>query len=230
MSQNERDLYEDRIAGLLSTPPGAERQRILEEFSGPDRDEAEKLVRLADLVWVGTYSAPEVTNDPVAAALGLVPDPEYRMDPAAFAKARAAARVKPTDLAAALARRGWPVTVRDVFTWETRTTADVSPALVRAVARELHTEPDRLTTPRAGNHAPLAVQQSKAATVAAKVAATSRFQNLVGRFAQLQGVSSPMAASALRSRMLMTVHRGDQPDEEQMLLSVEALVEALEAE
>ena len=65
-------------------------------------------------------------------------------------------------------------------------------------------------------------------TVAEMVTATKRFGDLVQRFALSQRISPSMAQSMLRTRMLATVQRGDEPEAEQMLESLESLVRALE--
>ena len=56
------------------------------------------------------------------------------------------------------------------------------------------------------------------------------FEGLVNRWARLQGISRSLASSALRSRLLATVHRGDRPNDEQMLRSLDSLIAALEQE
>jgi hypothetical protein len=66
--------------------------------------------------------------------------------------------------------------------------------------------------------------------VAEDIVATPRFHDLVQRFAKVRRISVEMAESAMKSRMLATVHRGDMPDKEQMLASLESLVHALETD
>ncbi|WP_251042108.1 hypothetical protein [Arthrobacter sp. ISL-30] len=66
--------------------------------------------------------------------------------------------------------------------------------------------------------------------MAENIVVSSRFRDLVQRFAKVRQISVEMAESTMKSRMLATVHRGDMPDEEQMLASLESLVHALETE
>ena len=99
------------------------------------------------------------------------------------------------------------------------------PALVRATAEVLGTDPDQLTR----QTTPIAASKPHLAVLVAKEAqASPRFESLVARFAKLQGIPAKMAASALGSRMVATVQRGEHPDADQMLASVEALIDALE--
>jgi hypothetical protein len=109
-----------------------------------------------------------------------------------------------------------------VFRWQTRAAPDVPPALIKAIAEEVRIDPDRLV-------AKAEPQPNTLRALAEDVATTPRFRDLAQRFAQIQRLSPTMAVSALQSRMLATVHRGDEPDKEQMLASVEELVRALEA-
>ncbi|KAA1378571.1 hypothetical protein [Aeromicrobium fastidiosum] len=226
MTQNNE--YEP-LERLLQLPPGEERERALNALPEIDRADAVRALAVADLLWEDAHGAPALRDDPIAAALGLVPDAGYQMDSTALKRARAKAGQKPTTLAAALVREGWNVTAGDVFGWETRTAANVPPALVRAVAEILRTDPDLLAGASHGRDEGRGVGDIAVST-AATVASSSAFQGLVERFARAQGMTVRMAASALESRMLVTVHRGDQPNAEQMLASVEALVEALESD
>ena len=154
--------------------------------------------------------------------LGVVPDPGFQLDAAALVRACKASSVKPTALAARLRARGGQVDTTDGFRWQTRAAPDVAPALIKAIAEEVLIDPDRLV-------AKAEPKPNTLRAVAEDVAATPRFRDLAQRFAQIQRMSPTMAVSALQSRMLATVHRGDEPDKEQMLASVEELVRALEA-
>lgn len=178
------------------------------------------LLDVAELLWEAGHGAPPLEDDPVAAMLGLIPDAHYTLDREAFTRASRNAKLKPSVLATRLRARGWEVRTGDVFRWRNQSTAEVSPALIKAIAEETGTEPDLLTVSRqeAGEHEMLtALSQSP------------RFRSLVKRWMQVQGTSSGLAASTLKSRALATVHRGDRPDVEQLLASLEALVAALEA-
>lgn len=233
MTNADPDPYSEVLEQLLELPPGSERDRLLEslraETLGAIDDmylEARRVLRAADILWADAHRAPAIEEDAVAAMLGLVPDDNYQLDPRALKRAREAARLQPTTFAQGLNRRGWKVTTRDVFDWEIKGAPSASPALLRAAAEVLHTNPDRLirqTTRIAASRASEAVQ------VASNAVASPRFAGLVARFAKLHGIPAKMAHSALRSRMVATVHRGEQPDADQMLASLEALIEALES-
>src|SRR5688572_2790661 len=79
------------------------------ELSGGDGDEMESLLDVADLLWEAAHGATPLESDPVAAMLGLVPDPGYALDSEALARARKNARLKSSELAARLVSRGWEV-------------------------------------------------------------------------------------------------------------------------
>lgn len=233
MTNSDPGDFAQVLEQLLELPPGRERDDLLESLrprtlGGDAADlygQASRILRAADLLNADAHRAPALADDPIAAVLGLVPDDNYQLDPRSLKRARAAARLEPTTLARALAARGWKVTTRDVFNWEARGAQSVSPALVRATAEVLGTDADRLarhTTQIAASKPPLAV------LVAQEAQASPRFESLVARFAKLQGIPAKMAASALGSRMVATVQRGEHPDADQMLASIEALIEALE--
>ncbi|MGL5861868.1 MAG: hypothetical protein ACRCY9_11510 [Phycicoccus sp.] len=213
----------DRLLGqLLEEPPGPRREQMLTRLDGAQREQIQALLDAGDLVWEAAHTAPPLEEDPVAAMLGVVPDPGLQLDAAALVSGCKARGVKPTVLAARLSARGWQVDTPDVFRWQTRASPEVPPALIKAIAEELGTDPDRLVSTAQP-------QPNALRAVAEDVAATPRFRDLAQRFARIQRMSPTMAVSALQSRMLATVHRGDEPNREQMLASVEELVRALEA-
>lgn len=211
------------VEQLLEEPPGQRREQMLAQLDAGERQHVRGLLAAGDLVWEAAHTAPQLEEDPVAAMLGVVPDPSFQLDRAALVRACKATRVKPTALAARLNARGWKVEASDVFRWQTRAAPEVPPALIQAIAEEVRVDPDRLV-------AKAEQQPIRLNKVAEEARATPRFRALVQRFAKLQRLSEGMAASALHSRMLATVHRGDVPDQEQMLASLEALVRALEAD
>jgi hypothetical protein len=215
-----QDKRHEVLARLLEARVRGVSEPSMPELSEEERDYLDSLMDVANLLWDAGHSAPALESDPVAAMLGLLPDPRCALDPKALVRARKAAGLKPSDLAARLTVRGWDVQARDIFRWETRSAADVAPALIRAIADETGANVDRLTTSNdsAAEH-----------TSVAAVTKTSRFQWLVERWARVQGISPALAASALESRMWATVHRGDHPDAEQLLQSLDALVAAIEA-
>jgi transcriptional regulator with XRE-family HTH domain len=216
MTQHERD---DALARLLDARARGGTEPGPQELSDEDRREVESLIKVADLLWEAGHGAPPLESDPVAAMLGLVPDPHLTLDPKALTRERKAAGLKPSELAQRLAARGWDVDARQVFQWENTTAVDVSPALIKAIADETRSTVDRLSASRGS----LPLSESVLAVIR-----TPRFQGLVERWARVQGESPRLAASVLQSRMLATVHRGDHPDVEQILRSLDALVTAME--
>jgi hypothetical protein len=218
MTKDERD---EALSNLLEARAGRVTGASQPSLSEGGRAEVESLIEVADLLWEAGHGAPPLESDPVAAMLGLTPDPRYALDPKALAHVRKNARLKPSELANRLVARGWDVQVRDVFRWETQSAADVAPALIKAIAEETGTDVDRLTTSR---------QATAEHEAVAAVSHSPRFEGLVERWARIQGVPRALAASALESRMLATVHRGDRPDADQLLQSLDALVTAVESE
>lgn len=218
MTESERD---EILAELLRNP--AERRSLIDQLDlgEAERADIESMADIADLLWEAAHGAPPLKDDPVAAMLGLVPDPQFGLDPRELARARRNAGLKPSDLAARLVTRGWDVQGRDVFRWETQSAADVAPALIKAIAEEVGTAPERLATSGAKTAIPALVNE---------VRRSPKFRSLVERWAKLQAISPQFASTALESRLLATVHRGERPDAEQMLESLSALVDALEAE
>lgn len=196
--------------------------RDKDDVTRPDLTEHEiaSLTEIAELLWDAAHGAPPLESDPVAAMLGLVADPALRLASRALARSRKSARLTAGQLADRLRARGWDVQARDVFRWENQSADDVVPALVEAIAEETGAPFERLT-------------QATVTTLAeqdwlAVVTNSPAFQGLAERWARLRGVPRAFAVSALRSRMTATVHRGDRPNAEQLLQSLDALVTALE--
>lgn len=216
MNDEDRDRL---LAELIEKPQ--ERERILRdaEFTDRDRDEIATLLDTADKLWLSAHGAPTLDDDPVAAVLGLVPDPECRLDSAALSRTRKRAGLTVSDVAQRLRERGWEFEKGDVFRWETRTAVDVPPAVVQAIADILSTPVDGL------------IAASSSLSAPDHLAAVRRhplFEQLVDRWARVQRVSPAVALATLDSRMLATVHRGEQPDAEQLLRSLDALVTSVE--
>jgi hypothetical protein len=194
-------------------------------FDGLDdaqADEAAGVLDVADLLWEAAHGAPPLADDPVAAMLGLVPDGSLSLDGDALRRTLASAGFKVSVLAQRLADRGWDVNPADVFTWQQgAVAATVPPALIQAIAEVIGTSPDRLTVDR---------RDSPSHSALKALTSSQAFRALAERWAQLRGTSIDLAASALESRLAAAVFRGDQPDDAQMLASLEALVSALESE
>jgi hypothetical protein len=216
MNSDERDLL---VAQMVSQPN--ERARLLadKELTVDERREVEELVAISDEIWLAGQGAPALRDDPVAAMLGLVPDAACHLSSRGFARTRRRSGLGIGEVARRLRQRGWETQERDVFRWETRSSSDVSPALVQAIAAVLRASVDDLIS------TPASPPES---TVFASVRKQPLFQDLVRRWAQLQGVSRAVAVAALESRMVATVHRGDEPDADQILRSLEVLVAAAE--
>ncbi|MDG4668619.1 hypothetical protein [Mycobacterium sp. 236(2023)] len=214
------EVERDRLLTELIAQP-MQRQSILRGagLDAQERREIEALVDTADLLWLSANGAPPLADDPAAAVLGLVPDEECSLDSKALALARRRSGLTASELAEQLRGRGWEFQVADVFRWETRSAIDVPPAVIQAVADVLGESVDRLVGPRPGmaNH-----------DVLASIRSHPMFQQLVERWAVVQRVSSSVAAAALETRVMATVHRGERPDTEQLLSSLETLVSAVE--
>lgn len=216
MKNDERDRLVDK---LIDQPQ--ERGRLLREAALAD-DEREQILGIAetaDALWLAAHGAPALQDDPVAAMLGLLPNDECRLSSAALRRARKRAGVSVSDVAERLHQRGWDFTHGDVFRWETRTADDVPPAVVEALADILGSPIERLLAGPSSTSVPSLMDA---------VRSHPRFEELVDRWASAQRVSRNAAAAMLESRMLATVHRGEQPDPEQLLGSLDALVASIE--
>lgn len=216
MNEVDRDQI---LAALIDRPDRREDLLNDARLSSTDREELSELVALADSVWLGAKGAPELRNDPVAAMLGLVPDPSATLAPSALAKLRRRANVKPSDLATALRERGWSFDTSDVFRWETRSAHDVPPAVIEDIANYLQAPVGDLLSSALGGSAP---------PLLAAVRAEPLFEQLAERWSRARHVSMAVATAALESRMLATVHRGEEPSAHQLLRSLSALVASVE--
>jgi hypothetical protein len=215
MNDKERDRL---IAELIARP--REREQILRaaELNDIEREDICALSDTADLLWLAAHGAPPLADDPVAAMLGLIPDRECSLDSRALTNARKRVRLTVSDLAERLRERGWEFQQRDVFRWETRSAADVAPAVVQAIADILGQPVDSL----------IAAPHSMVEDQLAHIRRLPLFKQLVDRWARIQHVSRAVAAASLETRMITTVHRGEPPDPEQLLQFLEALVTSIE--
>lgn len=177
------------------------------------------LLQTADLVWESQQTAPPLEDDPLAAMLGLVPDPEIALDGKALTVARKRQGISVTQLAARLVSRGWDVTNRDVVAWEANRGLPLEPALISATASELGVTADVLHRRISGNERQSPLVELRQAPA---------FQALVERWARIQGTSLVMARSALEARLSVAVHRGEAPDVPVLLDSLEAMMSAIE--
>ena len=155
-------------------------------------------------------------QDPTARLLGLIAEVQPVLDGAALKLARSAGGLSASELAGKLSSEGWPVKTADVFRWETRAASDVPVALILMIAQTLQKSVESLVKNGGPNLFIASLRQS------------DRFHQLSQRWANVFNLSVTSAGSALESRVLATVHRGDRPDVEQTLQTLEALVEVLE--
>jgi len=216
MNDDDRDRL---LAELIQNPE--ERRRILQnaELDEREREDIAALVDTADLLWLSARGAPSLADDPVAAMLGLIPDRECSLDSKALTQARKRVGLTVSELAERLRERGWEFQKGDVFRWETRSATDVAPAVVQAIADILSRPVESLIA---------APASTSAQDELANVRRHPLFEQLVDRWARVQHVSRAVAAAALETRMVATVHRGERPDPEQLLHSLEALVTSVE--
>lgn len=215
MQSDDRD---EAIAAILDARAGQSARAAGADHSS-DRSGIQELLHAADVVWASQQGAPPLADDPVAAMLGLVPDSELELDGKALSSARKRAGLTVSALAERLAARGWEITNRDVFAWESGKNLTHVPALINALAEETGVDADRLR------------HKSGADPERARLAAvvgSEAFKGLAQRWARIQGTTVALAASALESRMLVAVHRGGAPEANVLLESLEALVESVE--
>lgn len=212
MSTNPQD---ERLAALIDQ----HLDNHLSDEADPERPEITELLDLADLIREAAHGAPVLENDPAAALLGLVPDAGYRLDGKKLSAARKREGSNVSQLATALAKRGWSVSAGDVFRWENRSAEDVSPALIRAIAESLGQDPDSLAS-----------AAEPGSTFISSLRGSPAFQALAERWARARNVTAGLAAATLESRTLATVHRGEAPDLDQALTALEQLVSTVEAQ
>lgn len=162
------------------------------------------------------YQSPSLAEDPAARLLGLVPEATIRFDGRVLKNARMKSGLQIGDLARRLARRGWDISASDVFGWESGRSGPVAPALIAAVAEEVGVSQDRLVSPIAGDSRLDVVRSSE------------RFAELARRVAEILAVPLAAAIAKLETSAAIAVHRGELPDVEATLRSLEALVEELE--
>jgi len=209
---------DEDIAEILDARSG--QSALASRVARPNaRPELDGLLGAADVAWVSQQAAPPLADDPVAAMLGLVPDPDWELDGRALANSRKRAGLTVSSLAQRLTRRGWEVTNKDIFAWEGGKNVPRIPALINALAEEAGADPDRLRRP-------LGADPERAKLTA--VVESDAFKALAERWARLQGTTAALAASALESRMMVAVHRGSVPDADILLESLEVLVTAVE--
>lgn len=191
---------------LIADPP---HRRLLLERAGAtaaERKELLGLARTADAVWVANMKIPPLEEDPIAAMLGVAPTPGLALDPAGFKTARVKSQVSVSGLRDYLSSRGWDVTIPQVASWQTRKGIELSPALLEDIGTALSTSPDAFTTRHVGN----------TPTLHATLRATDWFDAFVDQWRQMRHVARSVAEAQLLSRAAATVHRGEEPDVDQV--------------
>jgi len=216
VTKHERSMLLNELVEALASPA------VSDAVSGKaavEDSHIEQIVEIAELLWEAEHGAPPLEDDPTALMLGLVPDPGVAIDPRALNRLRKNAGLTVSQLAERLVSRGWDVTGPQVFRWQTQGAFDLSPALLRAIAEELGSPTDRILS------TPTVDARPKWLT---DITNSPAFEQLVQRWAQLKGIPTQLATTALESRMLATVHRGSRPEETQLLQSLDAFISALE--
>lgn len=212
------DIRHDRTAELISAL-AAHPERARPDDVDPDLwTHLQELAEIERDLRAGAAAAPPLERDPVAAMLGLIPDPHATLDQGALKKIRTAAGRSVSELATSLHDRGWDVTTSDVFQWENQSVRDVPPALIAAIAEELRSTSEALT-----------IDTNKIRDALDEIAGTPRFAALAARLADALGLSSYQAGLRLRAVAGAAVNRGDTPTVEQWLDNLESYVDAIES-
>jgi transcriptional regulator with XRE-family HTH domain len=222
VSDNDQEMlgtlaeqYLDYLSGARPQPPS------LQGLTPGQRREARASWKLLDTARqaAGDYTPPPLEADPLALALGLVPDPGRRLSGTRLKKARMKRNLDVSQLAGMLAARGWDVETKTVFRWERAASAEVASALIAAAAEILRVPAEELTA-AAGDHDP-------AATEVRAAAATPRFAGLARRWARKSGQSPTDASAGLQRLMLVsTARRGRHLTAEEWLAVLEDFIEA----
>lgn len=209
------EQYLDYLSGAREQPPN------LTGLAPEAQRDARASWRLLRAAWrnADDYTPPPLHDDPLAVALGLIPDPTQALDGRKLAQARRARGLKTSQLAELLADRGWDTPQKTVVRWEMAGSVEIAPALLTALADELRVPADRLVT-SVPTHNP-AAQEIETAT------ALPRFADLAARWAAKAGLSLEGSRNALRQTMLVTTaRRGKHLTADEWLAVLEGLIEA----
>lgn len=202
------DDYLSYLIGDQTDPPD------LSGLTAQDRRDIELRLAIVDSLWSGA-TAPALADDPVAAMLGLVPDPQTMLDPTRLRSSRIQKNITASVLAQRLTSRGWAVTTADLVSWERAGHPAASPALLSAIGQELGVPMSQFT-----RHAAMINQDP----VIEAVKRSERFRALATRFATKLRMPFETAASALGSTMLATARRGAPLTEDQWFEALDRLV------
>jgi hypothetical protein len=189
------EQYLDYLSGTRLQPPS------LEGLTPGQRREARASWKLLDTARqaIEDYTPPPLEADPLALALGLVPDHGRRLSGTRLRKARRKRSLEVSQLASMLAARGWDVETKTVFRWEMAASAEIAPALIAAAAEILRVPAEELTA-AAGDQAP-------ATTEIQAAVATPQFAGLARRWARRSGQPLADASAGLQRLMLVTTAR-----------------------
>jgi hypothetical protein len=209
------ERYLDYLSGVRPEPPS------LKGFTLAQQREVRASWQLLDAARQAAegYTPPPLEADPLALALGLVPDPGRRLSGGGLKKARMKRDLKTSQLADLLAARGWDVSTKTVFRWEMAGSAEIAPALIAAVAEVLRVPAEELTA-AASDHDP-------ATTEIQAAAATQQFAGLARRWAKTSGQPLADARAGLQRLMLVTTaRRGRHLTAREWLAVLEDFIEA----
>jgi hypothetical protein len=192
---NLAEHYLDYLSGVRPEPPS------LQGLTPAQQREVHASWKLLDAARQAAedYTPPPLDADPLALALGLVPDPGRRLNGPCLKRARMKRRLQASQLADLLATRGWDVSTKTVFRWEMATSAEIAPALLAAIAEVLRVPAEELTA-AAGDHDPGTTEIQAAA-------ATPQFAGLARRWAKTSGQPLADARTGLQRLMLITTAR-----------------------
>jgi hypothetical protein len=187
--------YLDYLSGVRPEPPS------LQGLTPAQQHEVHASWKLLDAARQAAedYTVPPLEADPLALALGLVPDPGRRLSGPCLKRARMKRHLQTSQLAELLTARGWDVSTRTVFRWEMAPSAEIAPALLAAVAEVLQVPAEELTA-AAGDDDP-------ATTEIQAAAATPQFAGLARRWARTSGQPLGDARTGLQRLMLVTTAR-----------------------
>lgn len=164
------------------------RRRVLQAWGGLDR-------------LINDEPLPPLSADPVAVALGVVPD--ILLDPVAVRRERQARKARPSEIASLLRERGWLVSTSDVFAWE-RHAEPVAPALLHDIAAILGVGEASLT-PDAAVGSWYKTEDENALLEALCMA---DLDEIVQQWAELLSLDLDATRENLGKRLSGAVHRG----------------------
>lgn len=210
------DQKADLLDRLIDNPPGREQILVEAGASPAEREELLTLAETADAAWLASRVPTPLDADPVAILLGVAPLSNVSIDPARFKAARTRSKVSVTQLRDRLVARGWGVTGPQIASWQTRVGLEVSSALLEDISTALGTTVDKLIAP-SGQSAP---------GLHAILRSTDWFDSLVEQWQRARGVVRSVAEEQVLARATATVHRGEEPDVDQIHTLLQQLIMA----